>query len=95
MGKTYGVDANGDPINLIGEPVATSYDPAAIEVKPMKAEKSGIYEKGAYRFWANAGDPIVDDAKLMDERSEKSAPKNRAEKSAPENRAAKKDEKAN
>ena len=94
MGKPYGVDATGQPVNLIGQPMPTSYVPE--EVQPMKAEKSGIYVAGKYRFWANAGDAIVDGAEpvLIEERAEKAAPQNRAEKAAPQNRSAKSDKKA-
>lgn len=62
----------------------------------MKAEKSGIYTLGKYRFWANAGDVIVDGAEPVhiEERAEKAAPENRAEKAAPQNRSAKAEKKA-
>ena len=88
MGKSHGVDSLGNPIDLIGQPMATPLDEDPLEFVPMKADKTGIYEVGKYRFHANAGDVIHDDAKYVGERK-KANPENRARKAAPQNRSAK------
>lgn len=91
MAKTYGKDADGAPLNLIGQRVEVSTLPASPEVIHMaKAEKAGTYVVNGNRFHYNAGDVLPEGAELAEARAEKAAPENKAKAAAPENRAAKK-----
>ena len=92
MARTYGRDADGTPLNLIGQRVEVSTLPASQETVEMtKADKNGIYVLNGNRFRIKEGDELPEGAEMAEERAEKAAPETKAQKAAPENRAAKKD----
>lgn len=94
-----GTDANGHPVDIIGQPILPgrgSVPGVTIrEVDAMaKVEKNGVYTLNGVRFLIRAGDVLPEGAVMDEERAEKAAPQNRAEKAAPQNRSAKSDKKA-
>ena len=102
MGRTHDTDADGRPLDLIGQPITDRIAPeVGVRVVVLqegsamtKAEQTGEYVLDGNYFVIKAGDPVPDGAEIVgepvEERAKPAAPENKSKQSAPENRAVKK-----
>lgn len=101
MSRPHGVDAAGNPLDLIGRRLdtrpASSVGVTIIRkdtTDMAKAEKNGVYTLNGHRFRIKAGDVLPEGAVMDGEaevRKQDAAPENKSKQAAPENRAKKAD----
>lgn len=79
MGRTHGTDADGRPVDLIGQPIEEPVAPTAgviagvrvvhrqEDISMANAEKTGEYRINGNYYIVKAGDPIPEGAEAVEE----------------------------